>query len=73
MNVYDESKLYKMVEKSKAGAKNGTLKLDGKVYVFTFNQERDHYVITLDGEVECRLNERNLSKAKAWFKNWMEN
>lgn len=73
MNLYNESKLMNMVSKQKAGAKDGTLKLDGKVYVFTFNQAQDYYEVSLDGETELRLNERSLSKAKAYFKNWMVN
>lgn len=73
MNLYNESKLMNMVAKQKAGAKDGTLKLDGKVYVFTFNQAQDYYEVSLDGETELRLNERSLSKAKSFFKNWMVN
>lgn len=73
MNLYNESKLMIMVAKSKAGAKDGSLKIGKDVYVFTFNQDRDYYEITLNGEVETNVKERNLSKAKAWFKNYMEN
>jgi len=73
MNLYNESKLFSIVDKQKASAKDGSLKLDGKVYVFTFNQVADRYDITLDGEVETNVKERNLNKAKAWFKNYMEN
>ena len=73
MNLYNESKLMQMVAKKKADAKDGSLVIDGQKYVFTFNQYQDYYEITLNGEIEHRLKERNLSKAKAWFKNYMEN
>lgn len=73
MNLYNESKLMNMVAKSKAGAKDGSLKLGNNTYVFVFNQDRDYYEISLNGEVETNVKERSLSKAKAWFKNYMEN
>ncbi len=73
MTVYNESKLMQMVANKKAAAKDGLLMLDGQKYLFTFNQEQDYYEITLNGEVEQRLKERNLNKAKAWFNNYMEN
>lgn len=73
MNLYNESKLMNMVAKSKASAKDGSLRIGKDVYVFTFNQELDYYEISLNGEVETNVKERNLSKAKAWFKNYMEN
>lgn len=73
MNLYNESKLMNMVAKQQSGAKGGTLKLGKEVYVFTFNQERDFYEITLNGELETNVKERSLNKAKAWFKNYMEN
>lgn len=73
MNLYNESKLMNIVAKQKAGAKDGSLKLGKDVYVFTFNQTHDYYEISLNGEVETNVKERNLSKAKAWFKNYMEN
>lgn len=73
MNIYNESKLMNAIAKQKASAKDGSLKLGKEVYVFTFNQERDFYEISLNGEVETNVKERSLSKAKAWFKNYMEN
>lgn len=73
MNLYNESKLMQMVAKKKAGAKDGSMKVGNELYVFTFNQEQDYYEITLNGEIEHRLKERNLNKAKAWFNNYMEN
>lgn len=73
MNIYNESKLMNMVAKQKAAAKDGSLKLDGKMYKFTFNQVQDYYEVSLDGEIELRVKERSLNKAKSYFKNWMEN
>jgi hypothetical protein len=73
MSIYNESKLMQMVTKQKASAKDGSLKLDGQTYIFTFNQAQDYYEISLNGEIEQRLKERNLNKAKAWFKSYMEN
>ena len=73
MNIYNQPKLMLMVAKQKASAKDGSLKIGDQVYVFTFNQDQDYYEISLNGETEQRLKERNLNKAKAWFKNYMEN
>lgn len=73
MNLYNESKLMNMVAKAKAGAKDGSLKIDGKVYEFAFNYAQDYYEVSLEGEIELRINERSLNKAKSFFKNWMVN
>ena len=73
MNLYNESKLMNMVAKDKASAKDGSMKIGNDTYVFVFNQDRDYYEIRMNGEVETNVKERNLSKAKAWFKNYMEN
>ena len=71
MNLYNESKLMKMVAKQQAGAKDGILKFQDKVYDFHYNITQDYYEVTLDGEIELRIKERSLAKAKAYFKNWM--
>jgi len=73
MNIYNESKLIKMVAKQQASAKDGTLKFEGKVYDFHYNISQDYYEVILDGEVELRIKGRSLPKAKAYFKNWMVN
>lgn len=75
MNIYNESKLMGMVEKAKAGAKDGTLKFDGKVWEFSFNQYQDYYEVKEQGQddIELRIKERNLNKAKTFFKNYMVN
>ena len=73
MNIYNESKLMQMIAKQKAGAKDGSLVINGEKYLFTFNQDQDYYEISLNGEIEHRLKERSLNKAKSWLKNYMEN
>lgn len=53
-----------------ANAKNGTLKLNGQTYTFTFTSEWIYEVTDESGEVVTRFNTKKLTQARQWLKEW---
>ena len=53
-----------------ANAKNGTLKLNGQTYTFTFTAEWIYEVTDESGEVVTRFNTKKLTVARQWLKEW---
>lgn len=53
-----------------ANAKNGTLKLNGQTYTFTFTSEWIYEVTDESGEVVTRFNTKKLTVARQWLKEW---
>ena len=68
--VINQSKILDQVERLHANAKDGKLKYDDKVYLFSFIQ--GVYEVTCNGELEIRFNTRKLAQAKRWLKEWLE-
>lgn len=53
-----------------ANAKNGTLKLNGQTYTFTFTSEWIYEVTDESGEVVTRFNTKKITVARRWLKEW---
>lgn len=54
-----------------ARAKDGTLKIDDVVYVFTFDRERCVYDVSVDGVHVVTLNTRKVTVARVWLREYV--
>ena len=68
--MLDYSKLESQSRALAANAKNGTLKLNGQTYTFTFTSEWVYEVTDESGEVVTRFNTKKLTVARQWLKEW---
>ena len=68
--MFDYSKLEAQSRKLAANAKNGTLKLNGQTYTFTFTPEWIYEVTNESGEVVTRFNTKKLTVARQWLREW---
>jgi hypothetical protein len=70
----DHSRIYQGAARMAAHAKDGTLKLNGKVYTFTFNRREWLYVVTDEtGAVLMRYNTKKLATARQWLREYFAN
>ena len=73
MSIYNgiQDKAQQMAAK----AKDGKLVYKGETYIFTFDHDNWLYVVkdSKSEDTQVRLNTKSLAKAKAYFKEWMEN
>ena len=67
------SALQSQSEKLASIAKNGTLKIDGVVYTFTFTREWVYEVSLPCGEVLTRFNTKKLTQARQWLRDYLAN
>lgn len=70
----DMSGIVKGAAKMAANAEDGALKLNGKVYAFTFNH-RDwlYYVTDEAGKCIARYNTKKLTTARQWLREYFAN
>lgn len=59
--------------KMAANAKNGTLKINGMTYTFTFTPEWVYEVADSTGEVLARFNTKKLTIARQWLREYLAN
>ncbi len=71
--MIDFDKILKTVAKESESAKNGSLKIDGKTYTFTFDRPMGYYVVETEGEYPINFNTRKLSVAKKYLKDYLAN
>jgi hypothetical protein len=69
----DYTKLEMQALTMAANAKNGTLKLKGQTYTFTFTPEWVYVVTDSAGEVVTRFNTKKLTTARQWLREYLEN
>lgn len=72
MSIYNgvQDKAQQMADK----AKDGKLVYKGETYTFTFDHDNWLYIVKdSNGDTNVRLNTKTLVKAKAYFKEWLEN
>lgn len=69
----DTQKILNQAQKMAANAKDGSMIVDGKVYNFSFDNSAWVYNVSENGEHLMRVNMKNLSKAKAFVKEWLAN
>ena len=68
------SGIYAKAQKMASMAKDGTLKIGNDVYKFTFNNNEWIYEVTdQNGNYVVNINEKNLTKAKTFLKNYLNN
>ena len=68
------SGIYAKAQKMASMAKDGTLKIGNDVYKFTFNNNEWIYEVTdQNGNYVVNINEKNLTKAKTFLKNYLHN
>ena len=73
MNTNFYANAYKQAEKLHANAKNGTLKVNGVAYEFSFDSYEGVYVVTANGETITRFNTRKLTDARKWLRDYLAN
>ena len=69
----DQEKILAQAKKLHENAKDGSLKISGKLYEFKFDRYQGYYVVTEDGEFLLNSNTRLLKTAKVWLKEWLQN
>ena len=68
--MFDYAKIESQAVTMAANAKNGTLKLNGHTYTFTFTPEWVYEVTDESGEVVTRFNTKKLTVARQWLREW---
>ena len=68
--MLDYSKLESQSRTLATNAKNGTLKINGQTYTFTFTPEWVYEVTDESGEVVTRFNTKKLTVARQWLREW---
>jgi len=69
MTAFNYSKLQAKANALHDNAKDGTLKIDGQKYTFTFDRNEGVYVVTDEqGNTRVRYNTRKLTVARKWLR-----
>jgi virulence-associated protein VapD len=72
--MLDFNKIQKQASKLHANVKDGTLKTEDNLYSFEFDRSQGVYIVTdKDNQEITRLNTRQITVARKWFKEYLSN